>query len=285
MRWTSSASGTAIRAASQGPNQGWASSMLHAIMQAVVRVAWRAAVSVVATRLQDARRVVAQLRRDAGGQVEPAQQPGADVVVERVGQRDRAAERGGGRARRAAARPRWARLPIAASMRCGRARQRPFDVGRREAVAPQHQHRLDGAQLRQQLVAVRLQVLERLERRAHRARLGQRALRGLHQRRQAVEGLAPREPPFELGAGVDGAAAGPGPAPAARARLRRRACARTSAGNLAALPRRQHVAEGPGQRRRRSACRRCARPARRSGSCRRSACAPAPGRARSPPPR
>ena len=48
-----------------------------------------------------------------------------------------------------------------------------------------------------------LHVLQGFDGRAHGARLGQGALGGLHQGRQAVEGLAARQAPFQLGGVLD----------------------------------------------------------------------------------
>ena len=94
---------------------------------------------------------------------------------------------------------------------------------------------------------MRLQVFQRLQRRLHGARFRQRALRGLHQRRQAVECFAPGQPPFELRAGGNRPQL-PQPERQACVTGLRRQRARDQRRQLIALPRWQHVAEGPRDR-------------------------------------
>ena len=90
-----------------------------------------------------------------------------------------------------------------------------------------------------------LQVFQQRQRRLHGARLDQRALRGLHQGGERVVGLAPRQPPGQVGLGVellDGRQLQRQP----RVQPQRLQRAPHQPGELAALPRGQHIGKRPG---------------------------------------
>ena len=150
---------------------------------------------------QHPRSIIPHLNGNVGGRIQPAQQPGRHFGFERIGQGDPAAQGarrgavGGGR------HGQRAQLALDAVDGVFQGGGGFFEV---QAVTAQHQQRLHGTQLGQQLVAVHLHVLERFDRGAHGTGFGQRALGGLHEGRQAVEGFAAGQTPFQFGGDFDG---------------------------------------------------------------------------------